>query len=251
MPDSPRTDIGPGAIRTAVVWDAVREVVAGLGADRPLTIVDLGGGTGGLAVRIAALGHRVLVIDPSPNALASLHRRASDEGVESLVQAAQGDAGDLGRYAPAGSVDLLLCHGVLDVLEDPGPALDGIRTALRPGGFVSVVVLGRPAGVFARALSGQFDRARALLDASAEGWRLDEHGPRRFTGAEVEDLLSRHDLDLERVDAVRVFSDLVPSALVDGEPGARRALLELERAVAQRPEFAPLAGQLHVLARRR
>lgn len=251
MPDSPKADIGPGAIRTAVVWDAVREVVAGLGADRALTIVDLGGGTGGLAVRIAGLGHEVTVIDPSPNALASLHRRAADEGVEALVEAVQGDAGDLGRYAPDGSVDLLLCHGVLDVMEDPDPALDGIRTALRPGGCVSVVVLGRPAGVVARALSGQFDRARALLDARPASWRLEEHGPRRFTGPEVEDLLSRHGLELERVDAVRVFSDLVPSALVDGEPGARRALLELERAVAQRPEFAAVAGQLHVVARRR
>lgn len=250
MPDSRKADIGPGAIRTAVVWDAVRDVVERLGAERPLRIVDLGGGTGGLAVRVAGLGHRVTVIDPSPDALASLHRRAADEGVADLVEAVQGDAGDLGRQMSDGVVDLLLCHGVLDVMDDPARALDQIRTALRPGGVVSVVVLGRPAGVVARALSGQFDRARALLDASADDWRLDEHGPRRFTADEIGDLLRRHAFGVDRVDAVRVFSDLVPSALVDGEPGARRALLELERAVAAHPEFAAVAGQLHVLAHR-
>ena len=47
---------------------------------------------------------------------------------------------------------------------------------------------------------------------------------------------------------IRVFADLVPGALLDLEPGATAALLELERAVADRPEYLPLATQLHVLA---
>ena len=35
-------------------------------------VVDLGGGTGGFAVRLAESGHRVRVVDPSPDALAAL-----------------------------------------------------------------------------------------------------------------------------------------------------------------------------------
>jgi S-adenosylmethionine-dependent methyltransferase len=37
-----------------------------------LEVVDLGGGTGGVATALAGQGHRVTVIDPSPDALASL-----------------------------------------------------------------------------------------------------------------------------------------------------------------------------------
>ena len=48
--------------------------------------------------------------------------------------------------------------------------------------------------------------------------------------------------------AVRVFVDLVPSSLVDLEPGAAEALVELERAVPTRPEYLALATQLHALA---
>jgi S-adenosylmethionine-dependent methyltransferase len=51
--------------------------------------------------------------------------------------------------------------------------------------------------------------------------------------------------------AVRVFVDLVPSAMVDLEPGAAQALVELERAVATRPEYLPLGTQIHTLATRR
>ena len=47
---------------------------------------------------------------------------------------------------------------------------------------------------------------------------------------------------------VRVFADLVPGSLLDLEPGATAALVELERAVAARPEYLPLATQLHLLA---
>jgi hypothetical protein len=50
--------------------------------------------------------------------------------------------------------------------------------------------------------------------------------------------------------AVRVFADLVPSALLDLEPGAVDGLLELERAVADRPEYLTLAAQIHTLATR-
>ena len=42
---------------------------------RPLDIVDVGGGTGGVAIPLAGRGHRITVVDPSPDALASLERR--------------------------------------------------------------------------------------------------------------------------------------------------------------------------------
>ncbi|MFB9314937.1 SAM-dependent methyltransferase, partial [Nocardioides plantarum] len=52
------------APRTAVVWDVLDPVLAGASLD----VVDIGGGTGGSAVRIAGLGHRVTVVDPRPDA---------------------------------------------------------------------------------------------------------------------------------------------------------------------------------------
>jgi len=64
-------------------------------------------------------------------------------------------------------------------------------------------------------------------------------------------VLDRAGLDTTALHAVRVFVDLVPSSLVDLEPGAATALVELERAVADRPEYLPLGTQLHALATRR
>ena len=55
---------------------------------------------------------------------------------------------------------------------------------------------------------------------------------------------------VDEVHAIRVFTDLVPGSLLDLEPGGSAALVELEQAVAARPEYLPLATQVHLLAHR-
>jgi S-adenosylmethionine-dependent methyltransferase len=121
---------------------------------------------------------------------------------------------------------------------------------LRPGGHLSLLVAQRHAAVVARAMAGHFQAARELLDGDATA-PTGGRGGRRFTHDEVADLLGAAGLEPTSVHAVRVFSDLVPGSLLDLEPGATAALVELERAVSTRPEYLPLAAQVHVIARRR
>jgi S-adenosylmethionine-dependent methyltransferase len=227
------------AARTSVVWDALLPALDGA-AD----VLDIGGGTGGFAVRLAERGHRVTVVDPSPDALAALARRAREVGVE--VTGEQGDLSTLREVAGADGVDAVLCHGVLEVVDDPAAGLAAIREVLRPGGTLSLLVAQRHAAVVARAMAGHFAQARAMLDDPAAGAGRSGH---RFTEDEARRLLADAGFDVATVHGVRVFADLVPGSLLDLEPGATTALVELEREVAERAEFRPLATQLHLLAR--
>ena len=228
------------ALRTAVVWDAVQQVLGAPGA----RIVDIGGGTGGFAVRLAEQGHQVTVVDPSPDALAALGRRAAESDVADRVTGVQGDLAGLADVV-TDEADLVLCHGVLGILEDPAAGLATIGGVLRPGGTLSLLVGQRHAAVLARAMAGHFRQAVAALDGDT-----DPSGERRFTAPEVTDLLVGSSFTPQAVHAVRVFADLVPGSLLDLEPGAGAALLDLERAVADRPEYLTLAAQVHVLASR-
>src|SRR4051794_6362461 len=230
------------AARTSVVWDALEPVLARGGAG--LEVLDIGGGTGGFAVRVAELGHRVTVVDPSPDALAALDRRARELGV--AVTGEQGDLSTLLDVSGPASADVVLCHGVLEVVDDPAAALTTLRQVLRPGGTLSLLVAQRYASVVARAMAGHFAQALAMLDDPATGTGRAGH---RFTEEEVRALLVGAGFEIGTVHGVRVFADLVPGSLLDLEPGATAALVELERAVAERTEFRPLATQLHVLAR--
>jgi S-adenosylmethionine-dependent methyltransferase len=228
------------AARTSVVWDAVHPYVES-GAD----VLDIGGGTGGFAVRVAQLGARVTVVDPSPDALAALGRRARELAVE--VSAQQGDLSTLLEVTGPDSADLVLCHGVLEVVDDPAAALATLRRVLRPGGVLSLLVAQRHAAVVARAMSGHFTQALSLLDAGP-GER-DGRAGHRFTADEVTTLTREAGFTVDTVHGVRVFADLVPGSLLDLEPGATAALVALERAVSERAEYLPLAAQLHLLAR--
>src|SRR5436305_3099394 len=239
------------AVRTAVVWEVLRDALAALAPDgRPLRVLDAGGGTGGFAVPLAELGRHVTVVDPSPDSLAALERRAAETGTSDRVRAVQGDVAGLVDVAAPASVDLVLCHSVLEVVDDPASALDAVAAVLRPGGMASILAANRIAAVVARVAAGRLAEARRLL-ADPAGW-AGEGDPleRRFTIDELSALAVAAGLRPRLTHGVRVFADVVPAALVDGDADAARDLLALEHAAADRPDYIAVAAQLHVLADR-
>lgn len=249
VPGSPPSGAGGwNALRSSIVTELLAAAIADLqSASRPgpLRIVDAGGGTGGVGVPLAGAGHDVLVVDPSPDAMATLRRRAEEraDGSAARIRAVQGDLTDLPSLVPAGSVDVVVVHEVLDVVDDPAQALAAVRGVLRPGGLASVLVANRAGTALARALGGRFAEATALLHAGPAGPRYDV---RSLPAA-----LEAAGLDVVALHGVRVVSDLVPGALLESEPAAAAALLDLERAAAVHPDLHAVAARLHAVARRR
>ena len=89
-----------------------------------------------------------------------------------------------------------------------------------------------------------------LTDPSGR-WGPADGAGRRFTADGLTSLVAGCGLVVEQLHGVRVLSDLVPSGVLDGEPGASAALLALERALSDRLPFRDVATQLHLLAVRR
>jgi len=240
------------SVRTAVVWEVLRAALdehVGTGRD-VLDVLDVGGGTGGFAVPLAELGHAVAVVDPSPDALAAFERRAAEAGVTGRVRALQGDTASLLDVVAPESVDLVLCHGVLEYVDDPGDAVDGLVRVLRPGGTASVLAANRNAVVLSRAVAGHLAEARHALGDPSGRWGEQDPVPRRFAPAELAGMLTAAGLSVAAMHGVRVFSDLVPGGITDGEPAAVDTLLDLEAAAAEHPVFQAIATQIHVLAAR-
>jgi SAM-dependent methyltransferase len=248
---------GPGtSARTAVVWEvlaaAIAEAQAAPGRDgAPLRVVDAGGGTGGFAVPLAEAGCTVTVVDPSPDSLAALARRADERGLGGRVVGVQGDLDDLPGLVDPASADLVLCHSVLQVVDDPAAALRAVAGVLRPGGRLSLLVGNRNAVVLARALAGRPDEAAHALVDPAGRWGDADGVPRRWTPDGIVELVLAAGLQVEQLHGVRVVADLIPAAALDLEPGAPAALLALERSLADRSPFRDIATSLHVLALRR
>lgn len=238
------------ALRTAVVWEVLKNALerrAGATGRPALDVLDTGGGSGNFAVPVARLGHRVTVVDPSLNALFALERRAAEADVADRVHGLQGDAHGLFDVAERGGYDVVLCHGVLEYVDDPVEGVRNTVAALRPEGILSLLAAGLGGAVLSRALAGRFKEARQALDNPNGRWGTGDPVPRRFAPGQLTALVEEAGLRVGAVHGVRVFADLVPGALVDAEPGALDALLELEAAAAELGAFHSVATQLHVL----
>ncbi len=234
-------------VRTAVVWRVLREAFTGV---EHAHVLDAGGGTGGFAVPLAQLGHIVTVVDPSPDSLAALERRAAEADVSGQVRAVQGDAADLLDVVEPEQYDAVLGHSVLEVVDDAAAAVTGMGRALRPGGVVSLLTANRVAAVLHRAAAGRLAEARRLL-ADPAG-RAGDTDPltRRFTPDELVALVRAAGLHPGAMHGVRVFADSVPAALLDVDADAIEHLVALEETAAEIPAFRAVATQLHLLARR-
>jgi S-adenosylmethionine-dependent methyltransferase len=234
---SGRAAADPALARVGMVDALLADAVRGLGAP---TVLDCGGGSGRYAVRLAADGATVTVVDVSIDALATLRLRAAEAGVATRVVAVQGDVDALGEAIGEAVFDLVLAHGILEVVESLPRSFAAIAAAVRPGGLLSVLVSNPVAAVLARALAGDLsgaERELALLDGG-------QPGPEA-----VHRLCAEAGLVVEQVHGIGVFRDLVPGAALDS-PGARDALARVEEACAQRRPFAEIAGRVHLLARR-
>lgn len=224
-------------------------------------VIDVGGGSGTRAVPLARLGCTVVVIDSSIDALAILGRRAADAGVAGRVTGRQADAAALATVVPPGSADLVLCHHLLETVEDPAATVAGITAALKPGGIASVLVAGRYAAVLAQAAAGRFGDASAIL-ADPDG-RFSAQDPlrRRFDVAGLELLLHDGGLHTESVTGMGVLSGLPVGGHRPGRPGSpaptgprapggqlEPPVAELEAQLSRHQALREIATDLHAVA---
>jgi ubiquinone/menaquinone biosynthesis C-methylase UbiE len=101
----------------------------------PLDVLDVGCGTGFLALQLAAAGHRASGVDVAEEMLAIARDKAAQAGA--IVRFETGDAERL--PFDAASFDLLVERHVIWTLPEPGVALDDWRRVLRPGGRVLLI----------------------------------------------------------------------------------------------------------------
>jgi SAM-dependent methyltransferase len=252
--------------RNALVWRTLQGAVADLTAAlrrEQLDVLDVGGGTGGISVPLAELGHQVTVVDTSPDALAALERRATEAGVSARVRGVQGDAASIpdllndlpiedppadGRQ-PVG-FDLAICHSVLEFADDPAAVLAGVARSLRPGGVASIVTANAVAAALHRAIAGRFDEALHVLRDPLGRYGPNDPVPRRFSSFDVRALVEAAGLTVAATHGARVFADVVPAGSLDVDPAAADALMELELQAADVPALRDIASVLHLIARR-
>jgi S-adenosylmethionine-dependent methyltransferase len=219
-------------------------------ATRSLHALDLGCGTGAIAVRLARLGLHLTLLDASLPMLDFAKSAAWEAGVTERITLKHGDAAQLATLFEAGSFDLILCHNILEYVDDPDVVLRGaVRTLRDPSGILSVLVRNQAGEVLKAAIQGG-DLAATEHNLAAEWGHESLYGGRvrLFAAKNLQAMLVAASLAVTAERGVRVISDYLPRRI--SRSGEYERIFELERKLGRRPEFAAVARYTHFLAQR-
>jgi len=217
---------------------------------RSLHALDLGCGTGAMAVRLARLGLHVTLLDASLPMLDFAERAAREAGVTERIALKYGDSAQLATMFDAGSFDLILCHNILEYVDDPCAVLRGAVRALRdPSSIISVLVRNQ-AGEVLKAAIQDGDLAATERNLTAEWGHESLYGGRvrLFTAESLQAMLRESSLAVSAERGVRVLSDYLPPSISRNDD--YESILELEGKLGRRREFAAVARYTHCLAHR-
>ncbi|MCX2182800.1 methyltransferase domain-containing protein [Streptomyces sp. SKN60] len=214
-----------------------------------LRVLDLGGGDGGDALRLAARGHHVTLVDYAPAMLATAARRAARAGLADRIVCVAADVTALPAELAAGGFDLVLLHAVLPYARDTAGTLGVALGAAREGGLVSVIAMNRhsePLRAAVRTMDP--DGVLAALDAETVHTDLFDAELRLHTEEELDAALRALGCAEVHPYGIRVFCDYIPDDAVKFDPAYYARLERLEIATAGRAPYRHTARLLHLVA---
>ncbi len=219
-------------------------------ATRSLLALDIGGGTGTTAVRLARLGFHVTVLDASVPMLDLATRAAQEAGVAERIVLKHGDANQLADLFHADSFDVILCHNILEYVDDPCAVLRSAARALRDTSSITSVLVRNQAGEVLKAAIQNGDLAASEHNLDAEWGNESLYGGRvrLFTAEGLQATLLKSSLAVTAQRGVRMLSDYLPPSVSRDDEYER--IFELERKLGKRPEFVAVARYTQSLGHR-
>lgn len=209
-----------------------------------LSILDIGGGQGQIACTLAALGHDVSLCDISAEMLTRARSYAKEQNVSQNMHFHHISAQELARDSDK-SVDVILCHAVLEWVEKPDVLIAALWKLLAPGGALSLMFYNRHALVLKNMMHANFQYLQGGLRKKKRRSLLPDYP---CDPEEIYACLRACGFILERCAGIRVFHDYVQDKQkrIDNFD----QILEIEKRYCHEQPFVNLGRYIHVHAKK-
>lgn len=204
---------GPsGRLRQEIAWRRVSTLLARIWntASVPRRILDAGSGTGELALRLAQIGHQVVLLDPAEEMLSIAQCQAKTLRPPPAFppQLQQGAVEEVTSFFEEGRFDLILCHFLVEYLPDPRPALAALRHILRPDGWLSLITVNRRQESLRLAIRDQrFPEALEALTCATAPDSLFGVGRQAFGREELHAIMQEAGFEVVEEGGISIFID--------------------------------------------
>jgi ubiquinone/menaquinone biosynthesis C-methylase UbiE len=148
-------DLGPShGVLTEAQHQAWLNLLREVAGPVPLTVLDVGCGTGFLAFRMAELGHKAVGIDLSEEMLAAAQRKAEGIGLPVIFRVGDAEA----PPEDGAPYDVILERHVIWTLPQPRKAVRAWQALLKPGGLLILIE-----GIFEMSANTVYQQLEAQL----------------------------------------------------------------------------------------
>jgi S-adenosylmethionine-dependent methyltransferase len=238
-----------GRLRSDLAFANLQDFLP-LQAQDSVCALDLGGGTGATAVHLARLGIHVTLLDSSAEMLEIAQRSAREARVSDRVALKHGDAVQLDALFHPGSFDVILCHNVLEYVDDPDSVLRSAVRALRNSSAILSILVRNQAGEVLKAAIQAGDLAAAQDCLNTEWVHESLYGGRvrLFRPDNLRTILKAAKLTMIAERGVRIIADYLPPQV--SRSGEYDRIFGLERRLGSQPDLAAVARYTQCLARR-
>lgn len=219
------------------------DLVAFHQSSKKLAVWDAGCGFAQIALWLAEKGHALTLCDLSKKMLRRAKQQFAEANLEAQFhhQPAQTLAAELPQF------DLVLCHAVLEWLENPQASLETIAAKVKPGGHLSLLFYNRNAMVYTNALKGGW-RLRELLNDSYLGKGSKLTPPNPQYPHEIDGCLQSLGFQVVQKTGIRVFHDYLDAKVL--EQSSQEELFELEYRHCRMPTYCDMGRYVHVVAKK-
>lgn len=237
-----------GRLRTDLAFANLQDFLPRSAGFNSLRALDLGCGPGAAGVRLARLGIDVILLDSSQAMLELAQRTIVEAGVRDKITVKHGDAAKLADIFQTRSFDIILCHNLLEYVDDPGAVLRSAVRVMRDSAAILSVLVRNQAGEVLKAAIQTGDLAAAEHNLTADWGQESLYGGRvrLFTPRTFEALLKDASLTIKAPRGVRVIADYLPAQI--SRLAEYERIFALERKLGKRREFFGVARYMHFLA---
>lgn len=214
---------------------------------KPLRVLDAGGGQGQFSLQFARAGHQLILCDLSGEMLKLAQAETKRLDLEQRVTFVHGSIQDLHQRLPESeqTFDLVLCHAVMEWVVKPRELLEVLMRHLAPKGHLSLSFYNLHAMVYKNLLRGNLSKVQKQDYGGFRG-SLTPINP--LAPESVFEWLTELPLEMLCTSGIRVFHDyILDKSVREQNPDT---VVELELALSQREPYRSLGRYIHVLAQR-
>jgi 2-polyprenyl-3-methyl-5-hydroxy-6-metoxy-1,4-benzoquinol methylase len=216
-----------------------------------MRILDAGGGNGLDSIPLAAQGHFVEIIDYSQEMLADARQAVVQANAQERVGTHLADVSDLSKLFPNSQFDLILCHNVLQYVDDISELFRAFSDLLKPDGIISIVSINRFSIPYHAAfLEGNLSEAIRLLDSRISKAKIFDTDMISYSAGEISKLLHEVGIVTVKDYGIRCLCDYWGDNERKSDPKIFEQIERLEFALTELHPYKLLARYFQIIARK-